>query len=175
MAAGVRRIEAVTGGGALDWIQERERRLREIGAALKAPEDEAVERLERLLAQSRELERRIERAAARSSRQSQSGDLVAQARERDGVKVLATRVDGLDDKALRELADRLREKLGPSVVALGASRDGKVALIASVTKDLTTRFHAGDLIKQHRAHRRRQRRRPPGLRAGRRQGPEPSR
>jgi alanyl-tRNA synthetase len=147
VAAGVRRIEAMTGGGALDWVQEREQRLRQIGATLKASEEEAVERLERLLAQSRELERRLEKLQ-RDQAKSQSGDLLAQARERDGVKVLATRVDGLDDKALRELVDRLKEKLGSSVIALGASDGAKVTLIAAVSKDLTQRFHAGDLIKR---------------------------
>jgi len=147
VAAGVRRVEAMTGGGALDWIQEREQRLRQIGTTLKASEEETVERLERLLAQSRELERRLEKLQ-RDQAKSQSGDLAAQARERDGVKVLAARVDGLDDKALRELVDRLKEKLGSSVVALGASDGTKVTLIAAVSKDLTTRFHAGDLIKR---------------------------
>jgi alanyl-tRNA synthetase len=147
VAAGVRRLEAMTGGGALDWVQEREERLRRIGSTLKAPEEEAVERLERLLAQSRELERRIERLQ-RDQAKSQSGDLLSQARERAGVKVLATRVDGLDDKALRELADRLKEKLGSGVVALGATDGTKVSLIATVSKDLTKRFHAGDIIKR---------------------------
>ena len=147
VAAGVRRVEAMTGGGALDWIQEREQRLRQIGSTLKAPEEETVERLERLLAQSRELERRIEKLQ-RDQAKSQSGDLLSRARERDGVKVLAARVDGLDDKALRELVDRLKEKLGSSVIALGASDGEKVTLIAAVSKDLTKRFHAGDLIKR---------------------------
>jgi alanyl-tRNA synthetase len=147
VAAGVRRIEAMTGGGALDWVQEREERLRRIATDLKSSEEEAVERLERLLAQSRELERRIEKMQ-RDQAKSQSGDLVSQARERDGVKVLATRVDGLDDKAIRDLADRLKEKLGSSVVALGASDGSKVTLIAAVSKDLTKRFHAGELIKR---------------------------
>ncbi len=147
VAAGVRRIEAMTGGGALDWIQEREGRLRQIGHALKSSEEEAVERLERLLAQTRELEKRIQKMQGDQAK-SQSGDLVSQARERDGVKVLATRVDGLDDKALRELADRLKEKLGTSVIALGATDGEKVTLIAAVSKDLTKRFHAGELIKR---------------------------
>ncbi len=148
VAAGVRRIEAITGAGAVDFIQEREHRLRQIGAALKASEEETVERLERLLAQSRELERRIEKLQ-RDQAKAQSGDLVAQARDRAGLKVLATRVDGLDEKAMRELADRLRDKLGPSVVALGASDGGgKVTLIASVSKDVGGRVHAGDIIKR---------------------------
>ncbi|MCC6847791.1 MAG: alanine--tRNA ligase [Deltaproteobacteria bacterium] len=147
VAAGVRRIEAMTGGGALDWVQEREERLRQIGSALKASEEEAVERLERLLAQSRELERRIEKMQ-REQAKAQSGDLLSHAVERNGVKVLAARVDGLDDKALRELADRLKEKLGSGVVALGAAHDGKVSLVAAVSKDLIKRHHAGELIKR---------------------------
>ncbi|MEB2284401.1 MAG: alanine--tRNA ligase [Polyangiaceae bacterium UTPRO1] len=147
VAAGVRRIEAMTGGDALDWVQEREERLQRIGAALKASEEEAVERLERLLAQSRELERRIEKMQ-RDRAKARSGDLLARAVERNGMKVLAARVDDLDDKALRELADRLKEELGSGVVALGAAQDGKVSLVAAVSKDLTKRVHAGNLIKR---------------------------
>jgi len=147
VASGVRRVEAMTGGGALDWVQEREERLRQIGATLRSSEEEAVERLEKLLAQSRELEKRIEKLQ-RDQAKSQSGDLLSQAREHDGVRVLAARVDGLDDKALRELVDRMKEKLGSSVIALGATDGAKVTLIAAVSKDLVKRFHAGDLIKR---------------------------
>src|SRR5262249_40924656 len=128
-------------------VQAREQRLRQIGAALRASDDDAVDRLERLLAQSRELERRIEKLQ-RDQAKSQSGDLAAQARERNGVKVLATRVDGLDDKALRDLADRLKDKLGSSVITLGTSNGERVTLIAAVSKDLTKRYHAGELIKR---------------------------
>ncbi len=147
VAAGVRRIEAITGGGALDWVQERERRLRQIGDALKASEEEALERLERLLAQQRELERTIAKLQTGRA-QSQAGDLVARARTLDGVRVLATRVEGVDGKALRELADRLKDQLAPSVIALGAADGDRVTLIATVSKELVGRFHAGELLKR---------------------------
>ncbi len=147
VAAGVRRIEAVTGGGALDWVQAREQRLRQIGETLRASDEEAVERLERLLAQQRELERKLEKLQ-RGLAGAQSGDLAAHARTVDGIRVLATRVENLDDKALRELADRLKEKLAPSVIALGTSDGTKVTLVAAVSKDLVKRYHAGNLLKQ---------------------------
>jgi alanyl-tRNA synthetase len=147
VAAGVRRIEAVTGGGALDWVQEREQRLRQIGETLHASEEEAVARLERLLAQQRELERKLEKLQ-RGLAGAQSGDLASQARTVDGIRVLATRVENLDEKALRELADRLKEKLAPSVIALGTTDGTKVTLVAAVSKDLVKRYHAGNLMKQ---------------------------
>ncbi len=147
VAAGVRRIEAVTGGGALDWVQAREQRLKQIGETLHASEEEAVERLERLLAQQRELERKLEKLQ-RGLAGAQSGDLAAHARTVDGIRVLATRVENLDEKALRELADRLKEKLAPSVVALGTTDGTKVTLVAAVSKDLVKRYHAGNLLKQ---------------------------
>ncbi len=147
IAAGVRRIEALTGRGALDWVQEREHRLREIGATLKASEEETVERLERLLAQQRELERKLEKLQ-RGLAGAHSLDLAAKARKVDGVSVLATRVEDLDDKALRELADRLKEKLAPSVVTLGTTDGSRVTLVTAVSKDLLKRYHAGNLMKQ---------------------------
>jgi len=147
IAAGVRRIEATSGRGALDWVQAREQRLRQIGETLKASEEEAVERLERLLAQQRELERKLDKLQ-RGLAGAQSGDLAAQARTIDGIRVLATRVDGVDDKALRELADRLKEKLAPSVVALGTTDGTKVTLVTAVSKELLSRFHAGNLVKE---------------------------
>jgi alanyl-tRNA synthetase len=147
VAAGVRRIEAVTGGVAVDWVREREQRLRQIGEALKASDEETLERLERLLAQQRELERKLEKLQ-RGLAGAHSLDLAARARTIDGIQVLATRVDDLDDKALRELADRLKEKLAPSVVMLGTTDGTRVTLVSVVSKDLLSRFHAGNLIKQ---------------------------
>jgi alanyl-tRNA synthetase len=147
VAAGVRRVEAASGRSALDWIQQREQRLRQIRDTLKASDEDAVERLERLLAEQRELERKLDKLQ-RGLAGAQSVDLAAQARTSDGIHVLATRVDDLDDKALRELADRLKEKLAPSVIALGTTDGAKVTLVAAVSKDLVKRFHAGNLIKQ---------------------------
>jgi alanyl-tRNA synthetase len=147
VAAGVRRIEALTGEGALDWVHRREEVLREIGEILKGPEDAAVERLERLLAQQKELERRL---AAMQSKiaGSQSADLASRVRQVHGVAVLAERVENVDDKALREMADRLRDKLGSGIVVLGTQRGEKALLLAAVTKDLIGRYAAGKIIKE---------------------------
>jgi alanyl-tRNA synthetase len=146
VAAGVRRIEAVSGAAALNWIQRREQRLRQLRDTLKASDEDAVERLERLLAEQRELERKLAKLQ-RGIAGAQSGDLAAQARHVAGLNVLASRVDDLDDTALRELVDRLQEKLAPSVIALGTTNGDKVTLIAAVSKELTSRVHAGKLIK----------------------------
>jgi len=146
VAAGVRRIEAQTGGGALDAVREHEATLRTIGAMLKGGAADAPVRLEKLLAQQKELERRIAELQAKLAG-GQSRDVMSEARDVDGMTVLATRVDGLDDKALREMADRLRDRVGSGVVVLGAERDGRALLLAAVTKDLTKRVHAGNLIK----------------------------
>ena len=146
VAAGVRRIEALTGEGALAWIHRREQVLREIGGILKGPEDAAVERLERLLAQQKELERRMQELQSKLAG-TQSADLISRTRRVNGVSVLTARVDNVDDKALREMADRLREKLGSGIVVLGTARGEKALLLAAVTKDLSARYGAGQIIK----------------------------
>jgi alanyl-tRNA synthetase len=147
VAAGVRRIEALTGEGALGWIHKREQVLREIGEILKGPEDGAVERLERLLAQQKELERKLTEIQSKLAG-SRSSDLASRARRVNGVSVLAERVDGVDDKALLQMADQLRQTLGSAVVVLGTERDGKALLLAAVTKDVSDKYKAGDIIKQ---------------------------
>jgi alanyl-tRNA synthetase len=147
VAAGVRRIEALTGEGALEWIRRREQVLREIGEILKGPEEVAVERLERLLAERKQLERRLSEIQSKLAG-SRSSDLASRARRVNGVSVLAERVDGVDDKALLQIADQLRAKLGSAVVVLGTERDGKALLLAAVTKDVSGKYKAGDIIKQ---------------------------
>jgi len=147
VAAGVRRIEAMTGESALAWIQRREQVLREIGEILKGPEDAAVERLEKLLAQHKELERRMQELQSKLAG-SRSADLASSARRVNGVSVIAARVDNVDDKGLREMADRLREKLGSGIVVLGTVRGDKALLLAAVTKDLASRYGAGQIIKR---------------------------
>jgi alanyl-tRNA synthetase len=147
VAAGVRRIEAATGAGALDAIRRHEALLAEIAALLRAGEQEAKPKLEKLLAQQRELEKRIQELQGKLAGGA-SRDVLADARTVDGTTVLATRVDGLDDQGLRDMADALRERIGSGVVVIGAVRDDRVLLLAAVTKDLTTRFHAGNIIKR---------------------------
>ena len=147
VAAGVRRVEALTGEGALDWIHQREQVLREIGEILKGPEEASVERLERLLAERKELERRLQEAQSKLAG-SQSADLASRARQVNGVAVLAARVDNVDDKGLREMADQLRGRLGSGIVVLGTRRGEKALLLAAVTKDLVGRYPAGRIIQE---------------------------
>jgi alanyl-tRNA synthetase len=148
VAAGVRRLEATTGAGALAAVRRQEEILAGLSRLLRSPnEEEAAAKLERLLAQQRELERRVAELQGKLAGGA-SRDLLADARRVDGITVLATRVDGLDDRGLREMADRLRERIGSGVVVLGTERDGRALLLAAVTPDLTPRYHAGNLIKQ---------------------------
>jgi alanyl-tRNA synthetase len=146
VAAGTRRVEALTGDGALHWIRERERILREIATTMKAPEEGVQEKLERLLAQQRDLEKRVAGLQQKVAGGS-APDLLGRACDVDGVKVLATRVDDADADGLRSLADRLRDRLGSGVIVLGSAQGDKVTLVTAVTKDLTGRIHAGKLIK----------------------------
>ncbi len=106
-----------------------------------------AQKIEQALRRTRELERALEEARSKVAI-AQSGDLAAQAKDvGGGAKVLAVRVQG-DGKALRELADKLRDKLGKGVVALGSEQDGKAILLVAVTKDLTARVKAGDLVRE---------------------------
>jgi alanyl-tRNA synthetase len=147
VAAGVRRLEAVSGEGALALIRQREGVLRDISSLLRGPAEEAAGKLEKLLAQQRELERRIAELQGKLAG-SGTRDLLAEARRVDGITVVATRVDGLDDKGLREVADQLRDRIKSGVVVLGAAQEGRALLLAAVTKDLAGRYHAGNIIKQ---------------------------
>jgi alanyl-tRNA synthetase len=146
VAAGVRRVEGFTGEGALGWIHQREQVLREIGEILKGPEEASVERVERLLAERKDLERRLQEAQSKLAG-SQSADLVSRARQVNGVAVLAARIDDVDDKGLREMADQLRARLGSGIVVLGTRRGEKALLLAAVTKDLIGRYAAGKIIQ----------------------------
>ncbi len=147
VAAGVRRLEAVSGEGALSVIRQREGVLQQIGSLLRGSTEEATGKLEKLLAQQRELEKRIAELQGKLAGGA-SRDLLADARRVDGVTVLATKVDGVDDKGLRDLADRLRERITSGVVVLAAAQGERAILLAAVTKDLIGRFHAGHIIKQ---------------------------
>jgi len=147
VASGVRRVEATTGEGALEWVRQREQILKEVSQLLKSSEEDAVDRIERLLAQYRDLEKTNAQLQSTLAG-SQSDDILARARKMDGVSVIASRVEGVDDKGLRELADQLRDKLQPSVVVLGSLQGDRVALLAAVSKDIVKKYHAGNIIKQ---------------------------
>jgi alanyl-tRNA synthetase len=147
LAAGVRRIEATTGLSSLSYLREVEGELGQTAALLRASPREAHEKVQRLLEQQRELQREIERL----NKELMSGgqrDLAAEARDVGDFRVLGTTVELGDPKALREMADQLRDKLQPAVVLLGAkNRDGKALLVCSVSKSLTDRVRAGDVVK----------------------------
>jgi alanyl-tRNA synthetase len=147
VAAGVRRIEAVTGEGALDLIRRYEQTLREIGELVRASGDDAVDKVKKLLQQQKELEREIERLRGQVGK-NQIPDLLVKKQEINGTSVLITEVDGIDPKQLREIADQLKEKMKSGVVILASGREGTVNLVVTVTQDLTKRYHAGNIIKQ---------------------------
>jgi alanyl-tRNA synthetase len=145
IAAGVRRIEATTGEGALAHVQEQEQELNEAAAVLKAPPPELAQKISQIIDNVRSLEKEVSRLKSRLA-SSQGDELIERAQDVRGVKVLAASVEGADAKALRETLDKLKDKLGSAVVVLGAVSDSKVALIAGVTSDLTGRIKAGELV-----------------------------
>jgi alanyl-tRNA synthetase len=147
VAAGVRRLEAATGAGALATVRHHEAVLADLSQLLRAPEDEAAARVEKLLAEKRELEKRITELQGKLAGGA-TRDVLADARSVNGITVLATRVEGLDDKGLREMADRLRERIKSGVVVLGATHGDRALLLAAVTSDLLGRYHAGNIIKR---------------------------
>ncbi len=151
IAAGVRRIEALTGREALARWRRDERSLERSAALLRAPTAELEERIAKLLEERRALEREVEALRAQQ-RAEASGDLASQSEEIAGVRVLLQRVEGVAGKGLRELVDQLRDKLGSGIVLLAAPGDGKVALALGVTPDLVDRFPAKDLIRDAVAH-----------------------
>ncbi|MFI5098625.1 MAG: alanine--tRNA ligase [Candidatus Acidiferrales bacterium] len=146
VAAGVRRIEAVTGIGALEHYQHQANTLRELAGRLNVGEDSLLASVEKLAQTARNLEKELE-AQKRKGALNQLDELFAQAKTIKGVKVVCGEVGNVDRDGLRQLVDSLRQKLGSGVVVLGMPEDGKVALIAGVTKDLTAKVHAGKLIQ----------------------------
>jgi alanyl-tRNA synthetase len=147
IAAGVRRIEAVTGTGAMEFVQKLENEQRQLATLVKAEGGSILDRVERLLARQKELQRELEALQAQINA-GRSADLLNATREAGGLKVLATVVPAEDVKQLRELADSLKERLGSGILALGADIDGKATLLVAVSKDLTDRFKAGELIRE---------------------------
>lgn len=146
IAAGIRRIEAVTGAGALDWVNTAEEQLRQAAGLVKGSRDNVLEKLATLVERNRQLEKEIEQLKAKAASAAGS-DLAAAVRQVNGMQVLVQRVDGLDGKGLLALVDQLKNKLGSAVVLLGGELEGKVVLVAGVTKDLTGQVKAGDLIR----------------------------
>ena len=144
IAAGVRRIVALTGEEALAWVHSMEDRIGRIAGSMKAEAETVADRVEAMLVRNRVLERDLERLKARVAA-SRGDDLAAQAVDVDGLKVLAAKIDGADPKALRETVDRLKSRLGSAAVVLATIKAEKVALVAGVTNDYTDRIEAGML------------------------------
>jgi alanyl-tRNA synthetase len=147
VASGVRRIEAVAGSAALETVARKEAALREAAELLKIAPLEVPKRLAKLLEEQRVLEKQLAELEATQAR-SRAEDLVAAARQINGVAAIAGRIDGLDADGLRSVADTLRDRLGSGVVCVGSVVDGKVNLVAAVTRDLTKRFHAGRIMEE---------------------------
>jgi alanyl-tRNA synthetase len=147
VAAGVRRIEAISGDRALAEYQKSLATLRTVAGMLNAGEDEIIAALERQFEATKQLEKQLE-ALKRKAAGSLAGDLVEKARTVKDVRLISAQVNGFDRDALRQLVDVLRQKLGSGVVVLAAADDGKVALITGVTKDLIPKLHAGKIVQE---------------------------
>ena len=146
IASGVRRIEAVTGENALQWVAANEQRLQRISELVKGSRDDVDEKVSQMLEKNRALEKELQQLKSKLASAAGS-DLAGQAVEVGKAKVLAARLEGVEPKALREMLDQLKNKLGSAVVLLVTVNGDKVNLIAGVTKDLTGQCRAGDLVK----------------------------
>jgi alanyl-tRNA synthetase len=151
VAAGVRRIEALTGGGSVAWYQQQRDALHNVVSALNTTPEQSLEIVQRLQADAKRLAREVEqlkmKAALGGGGRSAAGS-EDDTRDIKGVKVIARRVSGLEKSALRGLSDSLRDRLGSGIVVIASENDGKVALVVSVTKDLTSRVQAGRIVKE---------------------------
>ncbi|MBU1237603.1 MAG: alanine--tRNA ligase [Gammaproteobacteria bacterium] len=145
VAAGVRRVEAITGANALRYAQEQERRMQGVSALLKTQPDEVAERVAGILDNVRALEKEVARLKGKLA-SGQGDDLATQAVDIKGAKVLAATMDGADVSALRDTMDKLKDKLQSAVIVLASVADGKVSLIAGVTSGLTSKVKAGELV-----------------------------
>ena len=146
VASGVRRIEAVTGKGAMDWIDANQRTLRDLSGMLRSSPDQATAKVEQLLKQNKELEKKLA-TAKHALITGQASDQEDNIVEVHGIKIVTSRMEGVDAKSLREAVDRVKDKLGNAIVVLGSVDDGKVHLAAGVTKNNIGKIRAGDLIK----------------------------
>jgi alanyl-tRNA synthetase len=145
ISAGVRRIEAITGEGALERFQKTTAALSRVAQAVHTTEEDAVEHIDKLLQQQKALEKQLDDLKLRFA-QAQAGSLEQDARDIKGVKVLAKRVEGMDRSQLRAVVDSFRNKWKTAVVVLASSENGNVSIVSGVTKDLTSKVHAGKLV-----------------------------
>ena len=146
VASGVRRIEAMTGAGALEWVDANQRALSDLAGMLRSTPDQAAAKVDALLKQNKELEKKLA-TAKHALITGQGSDQDDNVREIAGIKVLVSRMDGVDAKSMRDAVDRAKDKLQNAIVVLASVDDGKVRLAAGVTKNNTDKIKAGDLIK----------------------------
>ncbi len=144
VAAGVRRVEAVTGKTAYEWVVHTDQVLRDIAAMLRGSREDVDEKVRELVERSRRLEKEVQQLKSKLA-SGQGGDLTSQAKDVGGIKVLAAQIDGADAKSLRDAVDQLKGKLGSSVIVLATVQDGKVVLVAGVSADLLSRMRAGEI------------------------------
>jgi alanyl-tRNA synthetase len=147
VAAGTRRIEAITGLGVLEHLRKADETLGMLGETLRARPDEVLEAAQKLAETEKKLRKELD-AQQMKRAASEAGDLLHQARDVKGVRVVSARVEGVSRPAMRQMVDQLRARLGSGVIALGAVADGKAALIIGVTQDLTARLDAGKIVRQ---------------------------
>jgi alanyl-tRNA synthetase len=147
VAAGVRRVEAVTGQAAYQWVVRTDQVLRDIAGLLRGSREDVDEKVRELIERSRRLEKEVQQLKSKLA-SGQGGDLSLQAKDVGGVKVLAAHIEGADARSLRDAMDQLKSKLGSSVIVLATVQDGRVVLVAGVSQDLLTRMKAGDIAGQ---------------------------
>ncbi len=146
VASGIRRIEATTGTGALETVFSEEEALREAAAALKVSKTEVGEKIKNMLTRQRVMEKEIEALKKKAAAEA-SGQTMSEVCEINGVKVLAYKAEDTEAKILRDMADNLRQKLGSGIVVIGAASEDKAVLLVAVTRDLTKKYNAGEIIK----------------------------
>jgi alanyl-tRNA synthetase len=145
VAAGIRRIEAVTGAACIDWIASRDKALASIAALVKSSPEKAAEKIEQLIEKNRALEKQLERLNAKLV-STAGNELASQAVEIRGIKVLAVKLKDVDAKSLRDMAEQLKNRLGSCAIVLAVVEGDKVSVVAGVSKDKMTQIKAGDLV-----------------------------
>jgi alanyl-tRNA synthetase len=146
LAAGIRRIEAVTGMGAMEWVRKKAHALAQASSSLKVNDDQVSDRIHKLKREVRDLEKELNRFRQKEATAS-AGEAISSAIDVSGVKVLAQKVEGIESKSMREYADKLRDQLGSGIVVLGApTGGGKCTLLVALTKDMVGRLHAGKIV-----------------------------
>ena len=146
VAAGVRRVEALTGAAASEWLANTGHTLSAVSGLVKASREQVTDKVQALIEKNRQLERELDRLRAKMAA-SQGADLISQAKDINGVKVIISQLEGVEPKSLRDAIGQLSSELGSGVVMLAVTQDRKASIVASVTQDLTSKVKAGDLIR----------------------------